>query len=198
MRDIDQMVVNLGDNSQKLDEFIDQHEFFIIKCASKTAKHYIQKDDDEWSVALAAFSEAIKKYDYGRGSFISFAELMIHRRLVDYFRIQGRYSAEVAVDSIENHAVIEVTENNLKFEIEAISQVLKSYGFTFMDLTTCSPKAQKTKNACGKTIAYLLEKPMLINEMGKAKRLPINIIEKNVGVPRKILDRHRKYIIAAT
>jgi RNA polymerase sigma factor len=29
------------------------------------------------------------------------------------------------------------------------------------------------------------------------KMLPVNVVEKNAKVPRKILERHRKYIIAA-
>ena len=197
MRELDQIVVNVANDSQKLNEFIKQHEFFILKCASKTAKHYVSKNDDEWSVALVAFSEALKKYDYGKGSFISFAELIIHRSLVDYYRVQGRHSAEVQVDWIEDNAVIENNDNNLKLEVEAIGQVLESYGFTFMDLVECSPKAKKTKTACGKAVSYLLNKPVLITEMRSSKQLPNKIIEKNAGIPRKILERHRKYIIAA-
>ena len=197
MRELDQMAVIAAKDSQKLNEFIAQHEFFILKSAFKTAKHYVSKNDDEWSIVLVAFSEAIKKYDYERGSFISFAELLIHRSLVDYYRVQGRYSAEIQVDSLEDNAVIEKNDNNLKLEIETISQVFQSYGFTFMDLAECSPKAKKTKVACGKVVTYLLNKPVLITEMGNNKQLPIKIIEKKTGVPRKIIERHRKYIIAA-
>jgi RNA polymerase sigma factor len=197
MRELDQMAVNAANDVQKLDEFIEQHEFFIIKSASKTAKRYVSKKDDEWSVALTAFSDAIKKYDYEKGSFISFAELIIHRNLVDYYRAQGKYSAEVQVDRIEDNAIVETNDNNLKLEIEAITEVLECYGFTFMDLVECSPKAKKTKAACGKAVSYLLQKPVLCKEMRDSKQLPVKIIEKNASIPRKILERHRKYIIAA-
>ena len=197
MRELDQIVVNVANDSQQLEEFIKQHEFFILQKASKFAKRYVSKNDDEWSIALTAFSEAIKKYDYGRGSFISFAELIIHRSLVDYYRVKARQSAEIQVERIEDNVVIEYNDNNLKLEIEAINQVLTSYGFSFMDLVECSPKANKTKAACTKAVVYLLDKPMLIKEMKSSRQLPVKIIDKNSGVPRKIIERHRKYIIAA-
>ncbi len=197
MREIDQMAVDAANDAEKLSVFIEEHEIFILRIASKTAKRYVSKSDDEWSIALVAFSDAIKKYDYKRGSFIPFAELMIHRNLVDYFRVQGRRSVEVQVDCIEDEAIVEYNDNNLKLEIEAITQVLESYEFSFMDLVECSPKANKTKKACAKVVSYILNNPILVKEMRASKQLPAKIIEKNVGIPRKILDRHRKYIIAA-
>ena len=60
MREIDQAAALLNSNSQKLEEFILKHDFFILKTASKTAKRYICKEDDEYSVALYAFYDAIK------------------------------------------------------------------------------------------------------------------------------------------
>lgn len=197
MRELDQMAVDVVNDSHQLNEFIKQHEFFILKSASKTAKRYISKNDDEWSIALSAFANALQKYDYQKGSFISFAELMIHRSLIDYYRTQNKYSAEVQVESIDDNALVETHDNTLKWEIMAVNQVLKVYEISFMDLADCSPKADKTRSACAKAVSYLLNQTILIKEMRNSKQLPIKIIEKNAGVPRKIIERHRKYIIAA-
>ncbi|MDW5298607.1 MAG: RNA polymerase subunit sigma [Sedimentibacter sp.] len=197
LREIDQIAVQVANDDEKLSAFIKQHEFLILKTASKTAKHFISKNDDEWAIALVAFSDAIKKYDYERGSFISFAELIIHQNLVDYYRVQGRRSVEIRVERIEDEAIVEYNDNNLKLEIEAITQVLNSYDFRFMDLVDCSPKVSKTKTACAKAVSYILNNPILVKEMRASKQLPAKIIEKNAGVPRKILERHRKYLIAA-
>lgn len=187
-----------ANDDEKLSEFIKEYEFFILKTASKIAKHYISKNDDEWAIALTAFSDAVKKYEYERGNFISFAELIIRNNLIDYYRVQGRHSnKEVQVEQIEDEAIVEYNDNNLKFEIEAITQVLNSYKFSFMDLADCSPKASKTKTACAKAVSYLLENQLLMNEMRVSKQLSVKIIEKNAGIPRKIIERHRKYIIAA-
>lgn len=139
----------------------------------------------------------MKKYDYERGSFISFAKLIIRNNLIDYYRVQGRHSKEIQVEQIEDEAIVEYNDNNLKLEIEAITQVLNSYKFSFMDLTDCSPKASKTKTACAKAVSYLLKNPLLMNEMRASKQLSVKIIEKNMGIPRKVIERHRKYIITA-
>jgi RNA polymerase sigma factor len=43
----------------------------------------------------------------------------------------------------------------------------------------------------------MLESPLLISNMRTTGLLPVKIIEKNSQVPRKILERHRKYIVTA-
>jgi RNA polymerase sigma factor len=42
-----------------------------------------------------------------------------------------------------------------------------------------------------------LKNPVLLSELMNSKQLPLKIIENNLKIPRKILERHRKYIIAA-
>lgn len=197
MREIDQTAASLNSNSQELDEFIAKHDFFILKTASKTAKRYICKEDDEYSAALYAFYDAVNKYDYTKGAFYSFAELVIHRNIVDYYRAKGKYSKEIGIEEIEENAVYTQNDNMLKIEIESIAQTLKDYGFSFMDLVKVSPKADKTKQSCKSAVNYLLDNPSLIKEMRKNKQLPIKIIAEEANIPRKILERHRKYIIAA-
>ncbi|NMC55874.1 MAG: hypothetical protein GYA50_01455 [Eubacteriaceae bacterium] len=197
MREIDRTAEFLTRDSQQLDEFIAKHDFFILKTASKTAKRYICKEDDEYSVALYAFYDAINKYDYSKGTFYSFAELIINRNIIDYYRAKGKYSAEVGIEEIEENAIYTENDNMLKLEIDAISKILKKYGFSFIDLAKCSPKAEKTKLSCKAAVNYLLDNPSLIQEMRSNKQLPIKIITVEANIPRKILERHRKYIIAA-
>jgi len=196
MREIDKMVIEAADDALKLSALIERNEIFILRSAAKTARRYVSKSDDEWSIALSAFYEAVKKYSYDRGSFIAFAELIINRRLIDYFRAQNKYYNEKQVESVDDR-VNSDDEESMKLEINAISLVIKGYGFTFMDLIESSPKAVKTKHACGKATAYLLKNPLLIYEMRKTRQLPLKTIEKKEKIPRKLLERHRKYIIAA-
>lgn len=198
MRELDEMVLNIVDSPEKFDNFINKYENFILKSASKISKKYISKNDDEWSIALAGFSKAIKEYDYKKGSFISFAELLIRRNIIDYYKKQNKYNSEIQVEWIEDAAIMEDNSHNLKLEIQSIAEVFKNYGFKFNNLIKSSPKAKKTKVACAKAVAYLLKNPILIEEMRNKKQLCVKIIKKNVGIPRKTLERHRKYIIAAT
>lgn len=215
LREIDHLAMNAKTDRNILEDLVRQNEFLIIKIASKVTCRYITKSDDEYSIALIAFTEAIQSYDLEKGSFLSFAELIIRRRLIDYIRSQGKYESEVSVDPVlfdtepedeDDNVSIRIAvadqvskqeNSDLKFEIQAMSKVFSDYGFTFFDLSSCSPRAKKTKASCAAAVNYILDNPMLINEIKGTKQLPLKIIEKNTKVPRKILERHRKYIIAA-
>ena len=77
-------------------------------------------------------------------------------------------------------------------------KLLRRFGFTFFDLPECSPKTNRTKKACAKAVVYILKTPALQASMHATNMLPIKIIQKNTNLPRKLLERHRKYIIAAS
>lgn len=200
-----------------LNSFILEFEPYVLKCASKAAKRYITKSDDEWSVAMEAFYSAVKDYSYEKGSFLSFAALVINRRLIDYFRKQkgvhasefsvnpAAFSGETEEDEEDFVLVTQIAantakgrEDSLKDEIEAANMQFASYDFTFYDLISCSPKSKKTKEACFSAVSYILSSPQLCEEIRRAKVLPLKTIENEVKIPRKMLERHRKYIIAAT
>lgn len=215
MKQADELAVLAAEDTQCMEELIKKHERFILKCAAETTRRYIAKSDDEWSVALVAFSQAVKSYSLEKGGFLSFAELVIKRRLIDYIRAQAKHGSEITVnpavfgsepeeqdDDIALKAEIRKKVSHtpsyaLKEEIEAITDLLAWYGFSFFSLIESSPKAEKTKSACAKAVRYLMANPLLISEIRHSKQLPTKAIEENGGVPRKIIERHRKYIIAA-
>ncbi len=215
LREIDNMAEESKTNKKTMEKLIAQNEFFILKCASSVACNYISKSDNEWPVALLAFTEAVKNYSMEKGSFLNFAELVMRRHLVDFIRSQSRYSSEILdspslvnfdtendedemnIKSQVSEKVSHAANNFLKLEIELTNEILSSYGFSFFDLVKCAPKTKRTKNACAKAVAYMINNPILVSNMKVKKLLPIKIIENNVNISRKILEHHRKYIIAA-
>ena len=56
----------------------------------------------------------------------------------------------------------------------------------------------KTKKSCAKAVAFLLENKFAFLILRETKQLPMKAIEKGTNISRKVLERHRKYIIAAT
>lgn len=217
------MFSNMGEEALKAvrtedgrNAFIIQNEKFIIGCANRFTKRFITKSDDEWSIALIAFSNAMDTYDAEKGNFQSYARLLIERRLTDYVRSQARFSSEQSTEpyvfegnvdeNSDNSAyqlhIVRATstsdENPIRDEILALNEILATYDITFMDLTSCSPKAEKTKNACFQAITYMKEHPLLVEKMRDTKMFPMKNITENTKLPRKILERHRKYIITAT
>lgn len=185
-------------NPQRMDAFISNQESFILRSASRAAGRFITKADDEWAIALEGFLKAIQKYDEDRGGFFSFAELVIHNSIVDQFRVEQKNRIEGLTDSIDEVVDLTDTGQAIRLEIEALAETLASYGILFKELAACSPKAEKTKRACAQAIRGLLQQNEWRREMQFSKRLPIGKIQQQTTIPRKILERHRKYIIAVT
>ncbi|MEG1240784.1 MAG: RNA polymerase subunit sigma [Oscillospiraceae bacterium] len=214
MLSLDQRVAEAMGNPMLQEELLREYKPFILKCASDCCKRYVTDSDDEWSIALGAFHEALQKYSPKDGAFLAFGKLVIRRRLYDYFDANQKFRSEIPVspsvfsgEEEDEESVTEVTlqvkkqltyerDTTAADEIEAANGIFAQYGFTFFDLTECSPKAEKTKEACAKAAVFMLKSPILMNELRLTKQLPIKIIEKNTRLPRKIMERHRKYIIA--
>ena len=171
------------------------------------------------SAALLAFHEAVGAYDAGKGSFRSFAAMIIRRRVTDYLRGEMRHSGEIPVelytmtgeltDESPSPLQVRVREQVTKMaeetvqtgsaaeEIGAMQQILSAYGFSFFDLSDSSPKAEKTRRQCALAVRTLIEDTALISRMQASKTLPIRELALRSGVSKKLLERHRKYIIAA-
>ncbi len=222
--EVDAEVISLQQKSSGIDDFIARHESFIKSrlhhWESRLSGGRMQGMDaaELWSTALAAFSESIKGFDGSKGGFYAFSSLVIERRLTDHYRYAARHRREISIDPAllqanpgdgdpePNSALGREVRDKLKtedddtlaLEIDAVSLVISEYGFSFFDLAASSPKAEKTKQACAAAVEYLIDSPLLINEMRASKQLPIKALAKRTGVPRKTLERHRKYIIAAT
>ena len=125
LREIDSFVMEAKTNPTMLEQLIKQYEFYILKCASKVCHHFITKNDDEWSISLLAFHQAVEVYALEKGSFLSFAELVIRRRLIDYIKSQGKYSNEVSVDPIIFDSPSEEETDDLHIRLAVADQVSK-------------------------------------------------------------------------
>ncbi len=197
--------------------FVAENKGFILQCASKVCKHFITDSDDEYEIALLAFWEAVKQYNVSSGSFRSFAALVIRKRLMDFFDSQSRRKREIVAghsmtwDEDEGQAggiIAEVQRvivqdsrgdtNAVKEEIAAISDVLRNYGFSFFDVAEASPKAGKTKKCCARAVTWMLALLDRLIQMRKTRSLPVAAISAALDIARKILERHRRYIITAT
>lgn len=195
-------------------ELIDSYKPFIAKTVSSVCKRYIHESDDEFSIGLIAFNEAIQKYDSKKGaSLISFSEVLIKRRVIDYIRSQSKYET-VSLDnsytvyeddhqgtSIEAELSFESfkrkSEENLrKEEILQFTEVMKKFRLSFQDLLENSPKHEDARRNAIMTAKILTENEKLKTYFLEKKRLPIKDLEVFVPVSRKTIERNRKYIIA--
>lgn len=215
-KNLDRQAIAAKNDETALNQFVAENKDFILRCASRTCKRFITESDDEFEVAMVAFWEAVRQYNGEAGSFSSFAAMVIRRRLMDSFDSKSRHSREIAVGhsmtwSEEDQlagVIAEVQQaivrnsrddtNDVKEEIEALGGVLREYGFSFFDLAEASPKAGKTKKCCGRAVRWMLAAAERVLQMRKTHSLPVAAISLALDIARKILERHRRYIIAAT
>ena len=211
---ISQQALLAARDEQIREELIISQEQTILRTASTVSNRYITKSDDEWSVALFAFSRAIDLYDEEKGEFLPFAQLIIRRDLIDEYRSHKEYGREVltAPQILEGgaepeedtegvyKAVVRASQEedrSLKDEIIAANGLLQEYGFRFMDLTECSPQQERSRGECAAAIRWMLKEKEAVSELKKTKKLPVRVLATGAGVSRKTIDRYRKYLIMA-
>ncbi|NPC92304.1 RNA polymerase sigma factor SigI [Bacillus sp. WMMC1349] len=212
---LEESVISIQQGNQKLqNELIAQYKPFVAKTVSSVCKRYIDDKDDEFSIGLIAFNEAIEKYSSEKGnSLLSFAELIIKRKVIDYIRKEARNAKNVKMDSQEGEehessqsmieAELSIDEFNRQLEQEQRREEilhfkgrLKSFGLSFSDLLEHSPKHFDARQNAIK-VAYTLVTHQELKEMlFQKKQLPVKQLEKLVDVSRKTVERNRKYIIA--
>lgn len=167
-------------------------------------------NDDELSVSLIAFNEAIDTYDENKGmSFLNYARMLIHRRLVDHFRRESRFrhASLDAPDEETEFSRYEVAQawNRYQAEEEARDQgemvaryneALRDYGISLDDLLVVSPKHRDTKQTLMRVARELVTQPALMRRLREHKQLPVKELMVLTGVSHKVLETGRKYIIA--
>lgn len=212
----DALVLDAQKNPEKKNAFLENNRLRILNLVRKITGQHITENDDEWSVALIAASQAIDEYNESRGYFWGFAAIVIKSRILDFQRRQSKHNAEVSVQPAAfdgevnedednfseqyevREAAVRITDFSLKEEIEAAGEEFASYGFSFFDLAECSPKSFLTRGGCARAIRAIFKPPPLTGELKRTGLLPTAEIIKRTGQSRKLLDRHRKYLIAAT
>lgn len=215
MTEFDLAALAAKDDEQKFAELVESSRGWVLRCASETTHRYVTDSDDAWSVALLAFHEAVQSYDGDKGSFRGFAAMVIRRRLTDQLRADGRHG-EVAVspdafggdpseDTLDHQVQRQVAADSMREDVGALARaeiaemqvILKQYGFSFFDLAESSPKTEKTKKSCFRAIRCLIASVILLAKMRRKRALPSKELSAESGVVRKIMERHRRYIIAS-
>lgn len=209
-----QQMLKLAQNGNELmrEELIRTHKPFIIKISSSVCKRYLTwGHDDELSIALVAFNEAIDKYNPDENAaFYGFAKTVITRRLIDYFRKESKYQylslnpsesddnepfdydSEVSFERYKEKE----QNNNFAHTVKDYIQILTDYGITLEDLVKVSPKHRDSKATLCRAALELSRQPDLMQYLKKNKCLPLKELELLTGIKRKVLERGRKYLIA--
>lgn len=198
---LEKKAVIAAKNEELKNEFIGEYRNFILSCASKTLKRAVTDSDDEFMTAMLGFNEAIDKYDESKGKFLSFAFMIMRNRLIDELRRNSKNTAATFSElETEGGAAFDIPlmdSRDIKWEIEALTDELKEFGISFFELAEVSPKSRKTKRLCFDAVRYIINDSRHLKTVMSKHILPIKEVSEGVPLNRKILERHRKYIIAA-
>lgn len=204
-------VYDAKSDMQIADELIKEYMPFIKSETSKFLHRVPTYDDDELSISMIAFHEAIRSYLRTRGSFLKYASVIIKNRLIDYARKEQKQNGVLSIEmlgeeretSVENNMPDEKDEiaeyemrDATKFEIVELVRQMEPFGVSLSDVADNCPKQQKTIKACADAIEYAKQHPELLDEFLRTKRLPMAELTKGSGAERKTLERHRKYLVA--
>lgn len=197
----------IRNNSGLRDDFIARYSNFILSSASKVSGKFISKSADEFSIALIAFDEAINKYEENKGDFFAFAYIIIKNRLIDYYRKEKTNTipfSELAYnndgDEQTEYEVVGSLDiaDDLAFEFEILKEELSKYEITIHELPKYSPKSTKTKTLVYEVLEFIKNNEIARKSILNKKIMPSKLICGNLPVKQKLLERHKKYIIAAS
>ncbi|MHA0855325.1 RNA polymerase sigma-I factor [Paenibacillus sp. CMAA1364] len=186
---------------------------YIIRVVTHICKRPIDWNQDESSIGLIAFNDAIDRFDETHSkTFDNFAYMIIRNRLVDEFRRQGKmFTSELLIfNDVQEEfeqTVIEIASSMEAFDREQAAtalmdeliiydQVLQDYGITLEELEDCSPKHRDTRIQFIQMAKYFIAQSDWIISLEKTKRLPIKEMLRHFKVSRKTIERNRKYLIA--
>jgi RNA polymerase sigma factor len=215
LNSLNERAEKIKNNQDEINKLVDEYRPFIASCVEKVTGRYVRYgEDDELSIALLAFVEAINSFNISKGNFLAFAQNVIKRRLIDYYRKEKKHSNVVSLSECvredEDHEIDHSTDEAIerfssetiseyrRLELEELKKELDGWGITFFELIDISPKHHKTRKIYSEIIRYILSNPELLKQIKQKKYLPIAEIEKNTGIPRKKIERARKYILAVT
>jgi RNA polymerase sigma factor len=199
-------------DERSLERLISHYRPFILRVASSVCKRSVHWQDDEASIGLLAFHEAVQRFneEYGR-NFEKFAYTVVHDRLKDEFRKNARMPAmeslfpEVPTEVEHSRAEIassleqydrEVTTRELAQELLLFSDKLAEFHIRLEELEEESPDHTDTRVQCIRIAKRFMKHSEWLNVLERTKKLPLKEMQLESGVSRKTLERHRKYLIS--
>jgi RNA polymerase sigma factor len=205
-----------GDEASR-EALLTDYRPFVLRVASRACGRFLRPEvDDEASVALIAFNEAIDRYDAQSGaSFVTFAEMVVKRRLIDHFRrargsretplsdfevedAEGQVSNPVEVAAaLSAHRERDEAEER-RLDIERFKSALGEFGIGLGELVRASPQHRDARERAIAVARAVADNPEWSSYLREHRALPLKAIERagGLGLSRKTLERQRKYIIA--
>lgn len=191
-KSLEQRVIATKSDKVELENLIREYIPFIRKKTTEVIPP--DKYGQYSSTAMEAFVEAIRAFDEEKGSFLSFASLVIKRRVKDQIRREYK-PGEVSVEEVEIPTTID-DERERSMEIGMFSKELEGFGIKLVDLPKSSPKHKASKEKTDLAAKVMAESIDMMKGLRSTGKLPVTRLSRESGVTIKLIEKKRKYIIA--
>ena len=207
MRSLEDRISRAKDEKDEANRLISEFKPFIASVVQKKVGRFVEYGvDEELSVGLMAFKEAIDSYDRQKSKFLSFARMVISMRLIDYYRklkkertvsIESSDRSDIAADesSMEQYKIADENEKRI-LEIIEYRNLLKKWGISLEQLVDISPQKEDLREQYKMVARVIAGNESILKALLKTKRLPVKEIENILSIHPKKLERGRIYIIA--
>lgn len=191
---LENKVLEAKNNNNALNDLLSEYKPFIKKVVFETCNRYVEwGKDEELSIGLLAFEEAIKRFDPKRGSFLSLARTTIKSRVIDYLRQENKHIHTNLEEG--NGSMVFETANPLVEEIKDLQLLLVKYDISFYDLPKISPVKKKLREELMYAARVISKEKELMLQILEKKQLPTKAAAEKAGISYKKLERNRVYII---
>lgn len=199
-------VLSAKRSQKELEALLTEYRPFIISAVLSVCP---TGGDDAFQTGFIAFTQAVELYEKEKGSFLSLAKTIIKRKVVDFVRKEKTVKEDAVLDSAQDesdNAVqlassqvyrVNVENEERREEIMLLTSELNKWSISVSQLSKASPRHESTKNAC-KTIIYeMINNEKLLALFKNEKKLPVMELMRKTGIKRKLIEDHRRYIVAA-
>lgn len=199
-------VLSAKHSQRELESLLTEYRPFIISAVLSVCP---TGGDDAFQTGFIAFTQAVELYEKEKGSFLSLAKTIIKRRTVDFVRKENNIREDAVLDSSQDeseNAVQLASAQVYRFnreneerreEIMLLTSELNKWSISFSQLSKSSPRHESTKNACKTIIHEMVNNEQLLELFKNDKRLPVMELMRKTGIKRKLIEDHRRYIVAA-
>ena len=96
-------MINIDLNNKDINELVEENIRFIVNTISNlTGRDVSIENDEEFSLGILPFVEAVEKYNSQKGNFHSFAKLVIEIRIKIYLNKEKKYREMISVEYLKN------------------------------------------------------------------------------------------------
>lgn len=184
-----------------LNDLVEENMGLIIHTISSITGRYVQiVHDDTFSIALSAFAEAVEKYSPEKGTFSSFAIIVMKSRIITYLNKERKDNNWLSLEAMSEEGIEIPFESydklELKNEIKEFSDELKKFNLSFDVLAEKAPKHKDTRTRAVKIAEKSSENKNIVETTYNKKRLPIRNVATFCNVSEKIIKTSKTFILA--